>query len=51
VLRDPARPTQLLPAYAARDRLHVNDAGNAAQANAIPLGLFRSARFFDPRHQ
>ena len=41
VLRDPARPSQLLPAYAADDHLHVNDAGNVAQANAIPLALFR----------
>jgi len=41
VLRDPARPTQLLPAYASDDNLHVNDAGNAAQANAIPLALVR----------
>jgi lysophospholipase L1-like esterase len=28
VLRDPARPTQLLPAYAADDHLHVTDDGN-----------------------
>ena len=41
VVRDPSRPTQLLPAYAADDRLHVNDAGNVAQGNAIPLALFR----------
>jgi lysophospholipase L1-like esterase len=39
-VRDPARPTQLLPAYAAADRLHVNDAGNVAQGNAVPLSLF-----------
>jgi lysophospholipase L1-like esterase len=39
--RDPARPTQLLPAYAAEDRLHVKDAGNVAQGNAIPLALFQ----------
>jgi len=41
VTRDPARPTQLLPAYAAEDHLHVNDAGNVAQGNAIPLALFQ----------
>jgi len=41
VLRDPARPARLLPAYAVEGHLHVNDAGNAAQANAIPLALFR----------
>jgi hypothetical protein len=40
VTRDPARPTQLLPAYAAEDRLHVKDDGNVAQGNAIPLALF-----------
>ena len=42
VLRDPARPTQLLPAYDAEDHLHVNDAGNVAQGNAIPLALFEA---------
>jgi len=41
VLRDPARPTRLSPAYVVEDGLHVNDAGNAAQADAIPLELFR----------
>jgi len=41
VTRDPARPTRLLPAYAAADHLHVNDAGNVAQGNAIPLALFQ----------
>jgi hypothetical protein len=40
--RDPSRPTRLLPAYAAADHLHVRDAGNVAQANAIPLALFRA---------
>jgi lysophospholipase L1-like esterase len=40
-LRDPARPTRLLPQYASDDHLHVNDAGNVAQANAIPLALFQ----------
>jgi lysophospholipase L1-like esterase len=41
VLRDPARPTRLLPAYAAADHLHVNNAGNVAQGDAISLALFR----------
>lgn len=40
VLRDPARPTRLSPAFAVEDGLHVNDAGNAAQADAIPLEIF-----------
>jgi lysophospholipase L1-like esterase len=42
VLRDPGRPTRLLPAFAVEDHLHVNDAGNVAQANAISLALFRT---------
>ena len=41
VARDPSHPTQLLPAYDSGDHLHVNDAGNIAQGNAIPLTLFR----------
>ena len=44
VTRDPTRPTQLLPAYAAGDHLHVKDDGNVAQGNAIPLTLFRSGK-------
>lgn len=42
VLRDPSHPTQLLPSYDKGDHLHVNDAGNVASANAIPLALFAS---------
>ncbi len=38
-VRDPNHPSQLLPAYDSGDHLHVNDAGNAAQANAISLEL------------
>jgi lysophospholipase L1-like esterase len=38
-VRDPSHPTQLLPAYDSGDHLHVNDAGNSAQGNAIPLAL------------
>ena len=34
--RDPANPTQLLPAYVG-DQLHPNDAGYAAMANAVDL--------------
>jgi lysophospholipase L1-like esterase len=41
-VRDPGRPTRLLPAYDSGDHLHVNDAGNAAQVKAIPLALFRA---------
>lgn len=39
-VRDPKRPTELLPAYDSGDHLHVNDAGNLAQGNAIALALF-----------
>jgi lysophospholipase L1-like esterase len=40
VLRDPHHPTRLSPAFAVEDGLHVNDAGNAAQADAFPLEIF-----------
>jgi lysophospholipase L1-like esterase len=40
VLRDPGRPTQLLPIYDSGDHLHPNNAGCVAEANAIPLALF-----------
>lgn len=39
VVRDPDHPTQILPAFDSGDHLHVNDAGNFAQANAISLSL------------
>ncbi len=38
-LRDPAQPTQLLPAYD-NDGLHPNMAGYKAMADAVPLSLF-----------
>ncbi len=40
VLRDPARPTQLLPAYDSGDHLHPNNAGCAAEGTAVPLSVF-----------
>ncbi len=40
-LRDPARPTQLLPHFKADDNLHLNDAGYQAMANAVNLALLR----------
>lgn len=40
-VRDPGHPSELLPSYDSGDHLHVNDAGNVAQANAIPLALFK----------
>jgi lysophospholipase L1-like esterase len=42
-VRDPGHPARLLPAYDAGDHLHVNDAGNVAQANALSLALFKAA--------
>ena len=42
-LRDPANPTRILPAYDGGDRLHPNDAGYQAIANAFPLAPFVSA--------
>ncbi|HLZ11897.1 MAG TPA: SGNH/GDSL hydrolase family protein [Candidatus Acidoferrum sp.] len=40
VLRDPSRPTQLLPAYDSGDHLHPNNAGCAVEAAAFPLNIF-----------
>jgi lysophospholipase L1-like esterase len=40
VLRDPDRPTRLLPIYDSGDHVHCNDAGYIASGNAIPLALF-----------
>ncbi|SCG62207.1 Lysophospholipase L1 [Micromonospora siamensis] len=39
VLRDPERPSRLLPAYDAGDHIHPNDAGAQAMADAVPLRL------------
>lgn len=40
VVRDPANPTKILPAYDVGDHLHPNDAGYRAMADAIDLRLF-----------
>lgn len=42
VLRDPANPQSLLPAFDSGDHLHPNDAGYAAMANAISLPTLRA---------
>lgn len=42
VLRDPARPSRLLPAYDSGDHLHPNELGHQAMANEPPLSLFRN---------
>ncbi|WNZ07643.1 SGNH/GDSL hydrolase family protein [Streptomyces sp. 11x1] len=39
VLRDPARPARLLPAYDTGDHLHPNEAGLAALAESVDLDL------------
>ncbi|WP_343124160.1 SGNH/GDSL hydrolase family protein [Dyella sp. OK004] len=39
VVRDPANPTNLLPAYDSGDHLHPNDVGYQAMADSIDLGL------------
>jgi len=40
-VRDPERPTRLLPEYASADRLHLSDAGYEALANAVDLAVLR----------
>jgi lysophospholipase L1-like esterase len=37
LLRDPAQPTRLLPAYDSGDHLHPGDAGNKAMAEAVDI--------------
>ncbi len=39
-VRDPARPTRMLPAYDSGDHLHPNDRGMQAMADAIDLNVF-----------
>jgi len=41
VVRDPAHPSKLLPAYDSNDHIHPNDAGRAAMVNSIDLSIFR----------
>jgi lysophospholipase L1-like esterase len=41
VLRDPAHPTRLLPAYDSGDHVHPNDAGYQAMADIVNLSWFR----------
>lgn len=44
VIRDPNDPRQFIKAYNNTDRLHPNDAGYQAMADAIDLGMFASGR-------
>jgi len=41
VLRDPAQPNRLLPAYDSGDHCHPNDAGHKAMADAVDLLVLR----------
>jgi len=43
VLRDPAHPSRLRPAYDSGDHLHPNDKGYAASAEAVDLQLLAAA--------
>jgi lysophospholipase L1-like esterase len=42
VMRDPAHPDRLLPAFDSGDHLHPSPAGYAAMAKAIPLSVLRA---------
>ncbi|WP_242107985.1 SGNH/GDSL hydrolase family protein [Luteimonas aquatica] len=44
VMRDPAHPDRLLPAFDSGDHLHPNDAGYKAMAEAIDLTLFDAGK-------
>ena len=41
VIRDPARPARVRPEFDPGDRIHPNDAGNQAMADAFDLKIFR----------
>jgi lysophospholipase L1-like esterase len=40
VVRDPSRPSRMKPGFDPGDHVHPNDAGNAAMAAAIDIGIF-----------
>jgi lysophospholipase L1-like esterase len=44
VVRDPAAPTRLLPAYDVGDHLHLNPAGYRALGTSVPASLFNDSR-------
>jgi lysophospholipase L1-like esterase len=46
VVRDPAHPSKLAPAFDSGDHLHPSDAGYKAMADSIDLRLFRRAEEF-----
>src|SRR5205823_2715077 len=43
-VRGPNHATQILPSFDSGDHLRVNNAGNIAQCNAIPLSLLEAKR-------
>ena len=51
VVRDPAHPDQLLPAYDSGDHLHPSPAGYRAMAAAIPLSFFTHLEEVRRAHQ
>ncbi|MCD2324860.1 SGNH/GDSL hydrolase family protein [Sphingomonas sp. IC-56] len=44
IMRDPARPDRLNPAYDSGDHLHPSIAGYRAMGEAVPLSLFKAPR-------
>jgi lysophospholipase L1-like esterase len=46
VVRDPAHPSKIAPAFDSGDHLHPNDAGYKAMADSIDLRLFRRGEEF-----
>jgi lysophospholipase L1-like esterase len=44
IMRDPAHPTRLLPAYDSGDHLHPSPAGYRVMGDAVPLTLFTANR-------
>ncbi len=44
LMRDPAHPDRLLPAYDSGDHLHPSEAGYRVMGSAVPLSLFGAAR-------
>jgi lysophospholipase L1-like esterase len=49
ILRDPDRPTRLLPSYDSGDHLHPNNLGCLAEGKAIPLKLFNVTKTKEKR--
>ena len=39
-VRDPAQPSRMKPGFDPGDHVHPNDAGNAAMAAAVDIGIF-----------